>query len=309
MSRTFHFCLFICILFLLSCSKDATNINPEKSYPGAIDSILTYTANVGYDSGFSSSIVAPNIVRFEYDGQRRLSKLNHFWFGQNNFYTFSYNGDNQRPLQIRDSMPTNNPSTNLPEDGYGTIQTEEFTYDAQVRVTEDIQRERNLPKSYEYIKNYRRTFVYGANYFRTLDSASMSFGSPQRDSTALDALNQPTFEYRGGNSNRLNYTYYNETNPFYQLAAARVMYRFNPYWTYFGHIQFNFFSTPQLPKTIEEIYYLASRPIRTSIQFYYEKDATGRIEKVVIARRSYNEYIPTQIEDYSFCNMRIFYHP
>lgn len=296
--------LSICFFYLISgCKKEQIDTQESVSFSGALDSVSMYRTDDSINNYGEFTI-----IRNYFDKQRRVKKMFYSNFGEGMFHLFYYQGDEMLPYKMIDSMPSS------PD--YATIYDHQLIYNNSQLVFDSVNYYERyfynqviLPKkiysiSYKYAQNYRakRNTEYNVCqnvdtvFFNNLgDISSLSRNCGERYIQNVDA-------------------YTNDKNPFSELNTYPLFDNLTNAWFWIGiqNLDFNIFQPKRMFKKLSgenRVYYRQGKDDMNELNFYTEKDAAGRIIRILIANStySYNGGI-RYLSDKFFSGYKFYYH-
>lgn len=274
-------------VLLLGCSKSEGSESFDQNLSGLIDSVrlmYSYTDSTDFNESPMGNYIS---IYLKYDDEKRIAELK---IGNNQRNRkYRYNGSSRYPASIRDSGETAVP-------GQAFISRKFITYNASNQVIADTSRSYvSTPDGdmwnggppqinqyvhasgyYKMIRNYSTvvtdTFFYNSNadIYKKVTGTISHY--PYSDFAEADS-------------------FHNEINPFFQSNSKELGYE-NSYFSYglenmFLPVTYDFTCTRYLPKKItgySKVYLTNTKPV---IRFYYYKDATGRIDRVLVSTYFY----------------------
>lgn len=305
--------IFISCIFY-GCSKSDMPGNNLDSFPGALDSIVRYSAT---DSGVYSNPPATwqKTAYFLYDNQQRVKVIQ---LSPTYFRTFNYQGNNKLPYFLKDSLIfTGVPVTdvyrfNIRDHYLNYDNLNHLTYDSSI----DYSRFRDHPSFPEYVTyNPPPTIIkykFQANY-STHSHQHVILNQPN-DTVFYNASGDVTTMKFQGYQQQVD-DYYTIKTPMSDLNIA-PLYNIYEFGIFADAVDFLDLIVCQPKFLFKKIsgtnsnYYRYAPNDLDQVFFYPQTDASGRITHLVIAnythRRNSSGAILFTAKFY--CNYRFFYH-
>lgn len=294
--RTF-FLLAVSSIIFYSCIKKNENFESTGNYSGLLDSISISSG----DSGVINISTALR-MKFSYDAKQRINKIAS-WDG--NYHLFTYTEDSNNPSMLIDSFV-----------GSQSLSAEYhfLTYNSSGLKIKDTITKTCITS----LSNNSRNCFAPSIKFKTFDNQPGFLSINVNNNTANRAYFNPdgdvTF-YSGSSVGFEQDTitgFYPDINPFYKLNIrnAGVDERFFLLSSLYP-LHYDLLFSKHILKEIKgsnHTFYRYQSGELTNIKFYYDKDVTGNVNKMVLNSSAYSRYTGKLIANF-YTTIKFHYHP
>ena len=299
--RTLYLIVLSFVFFTAGCKKNDTIDPNTNSYPGALDSVAFFrTADsvTEYDQS--------TVMRNYYDAQRRITKIDFAaLFSGSYFLLFDYNGNATLPAVMTDSSISSN---------YAYIKKHLLTFDNAGRIINDsiesywhdVNIYAKIGLSYSAVKTR-----YGSNYYTKSSSCQYADTNYINSTGDIERISHHCLD----NYQQTVDAYYPDINPLYNLNVHPLYSYLNNAWFWVGIQNLDFYlSEPKYmykkASGINTVFYVNGKHDWLEDLFSIQKDANGRINRLIISNYtySYNSSGQLYLANKFFTGYKFFYH-
>ncbi|MEO8771520.1 MAG: hypothetical protein ABI402_15600 [Ferruginibacter sp.] len=301
-----HFFLFVILasVIFFGCKKETNNsnntVNSTDSFAGVIDSVIVYSS----DSGNVSAGYAGGL-RFSYDNKKRVTKME----AQGRYYNFLYNDNSGSPYMITDSSYSINAQ-------FASIYNYLVFYDASGRKITDTVSDYYTVDNTNTITHSPVTIkARHFNYQPTYIAMKINNNAFYDDTTYINSYGDiPNYTlFSPGTERNIISGYYPDENPFHHLNIEPAFLDITTLFhlqTFFP-MDIDLFQPVHLFNTLIGSNDLVYRYYGDEIGYIhcsYDKDALGRINKLVLSTAFFKKSDLSPYGGRTFINLKFYYH-